>query len=255
MKTPINPFLGAFLIQLLRYLIVAGAAYLIFYVWKKSTWWHRKVVQRLPPATQMWREVAYSITTMLIFGIMALLVMLLRKTGLTQLYSSIEEYGWGYWGLSVVLFIFIHDTWFYFTHRWMHQPKVFKYFHRVHHLSHNPSPWAAFAFHPLEAVVEGLFFPLTVLFLPLHWSAILVFMLWMIVLNVLGHTGFEYSPKGWLSHWFGKWLNTPTHHAMHHQYGKGNYGLYFNLWDRLLGTNHPLYEQTFNQVVSRPKAE
>jgi len=37
----------------------------------------------------------------------------------------------------------------------MHHKKLFRWFHLVHHQSTNPSPWAAYAFHPLEAVVEA----------------------------------------------------------------------------------------------------
>lgn len=44
-------------------------------------------------------------------------------------------------------------------------------------------------------------------------------------------------------------LNTPTNHAMHHEKLRGNYGLYFNVWDRLLGTNHSDYEKRFCEVT------
>jgi sterol desaturase/sphingolipid hydroxylase (fatty acid hydroxylase superfamily) len=40
---------------------------------------------------------------------------------------------------------------------------------------------------------------------------------------------------------------------MHHHYSKGNYGLYFNFWDRLMGTNHPNYEKEFLKVAKRAK--
>lgn len=36
---------------------------------------------------------------------------------------------------------------------------------------------------------------------------------------------------------------------------KGNYGLYFNVWDRLMGTNHPDYEARFREVTTRPKTD
>ena len=49
-----------------------------------------------------------------------------------------------------------------------------------------------------------------------------------------------------------KWvLNTPTNHIMHHETLRGNYGLYFNVWDRLMGTNHANYEARFEEVTSR----
>jgi sterol desaturase/sphingolipid hydroxylase (fatty acid hydroxylase superfamily) len=38
---------------------------------------------------------------------------------------------------------------------------------------------------------------------------------------------------------------------MHHRLVKCNYGLYFNIWDRLMGTNHPDYEKSFNEVVKK----
>jgi sterol desaturase/sphingolipid hydroxylase (fatty acid hydroxylase superfamily) len=47
-------------------------------------------------------------------------------------------------------------------------------------------------------------------------------------------------------------LNTPTNHIMHHEKMRGNYGLYFNFWDRLMGTNHPDYEHRFEEITSRP---
>ena len=76
-------------------------------------------------------------------------------------------------------------------------------------------------------------------------------MVWQIVFNVLGHTGFEYYPKWLMRTWLGRLLNTPTNHIQHHEKFTGNYGLYFNVWDRLMGTNHKDYESRFNEVTTR----
>jgi sterol desaturase/sphingolipid hydroxylase (fatty acid hydroxylase superfamily) len=38
---------------------------------------------------------------------------------------------------------------------------------------------------------------------------------------------------------------------MHHESMRGNFGLYFNFWDRIMGTNHPGYEQRFAEVTGR----
>ena len=35
---------------------------------------------------------------------------------------------------------------------------------------------------------------------------------------------------------------------MHHQYFKGNYGLYFTWWDRIMHTTHKDYDMRFKQV-------
>ncbi|MEP6859607.1 MAG: sterol desaturase family protein [Deltaproteobacteria bacterium] len=50
--------------------------------------------------------------------------------------------------------------WPYWTYRAMHHPWLFRRVHRIHHLPHNPSPWAAYAFAPGEALVHALFVPL-----------------------------------------------------------------------------------------------
>jgi hypothetical protein len=66
-----------------------------------------------------------------------------------------------------------------------------------------------------------------------------------------GHTGYEFHAKWLMDSWLGKFLNTPTNHIQHHDSFKGNFGLYFNYWDRWMGTNHPDYEKRFREVTSR----
>jgi sterol desaturase/sphingolipid hydroxylase (fatty acid hydroxylase superfamily) len=78
-------------------------------------------------------------------------------------------------------------------------------------------------------------------------------MLWQIAYNIVGHSGYEVHPR-WLMNTPLKYLmNTPTNHVMHHESMRGNYGLYFNFWDRLMGTNHATYEERFRQVTSPKK--
>jgi len=40
---------------------------------------------------------------------------------------------------------------------------------------------------------------------------------------------------------------------MHHRYVTCNYGLYFNIWDRIMGTNHQRYHEEFEATVARRK--
>jgi len=132
----------------------------------------------------------------------------------------------------------------------MHWKKLFPFVHHIHHRSHNPTPLAAFSFHPLEALIEIGILPLIAFTFPVHRAVIGLFSLYMIVMNVIGHLGFELFPDWFLKNRISRWLSTSTHHNMHHHYGKGNYGLYFNIWDKLLKTNHPHYEKEFNEAVS-----
>jgi len=99
--------------------------------------------------------------------------------------------------------------------------------------------------------VQAAVLPLTSLVLPLHPFAAMLWMLYMTSMNVGGHLGFEILPRGFATHRVFRWHNTTVHHDMHHRHINCNYGLYFNIWDRLMGTNHAHYEEEFDRVTMR----
>lgn len=237
----------------LRYVIFAGVLYLIFYVWKRRDWFRFKIQQKFPKDKDIWREVGYSLLSMSIFAGVGLGIHLLHRAGYTQIYRDFSEHSFAYFAFTVVAFIVGHDAYFYWTHRLMHHKKLYPYVHLIHHKSHNPTPWAAFAFHPLEAVVEVGIVPIMVFLMPIHPLTILVWVLYMTSMNVLGHLGFELFPDGFASGKITKWHNTSTHHNMHHKFTTSNYGLYFNFWDRVMGTNHARYESEYDVVRERTK--
>lgn len=261
MKSDFRPELLAkifavdFAAQLLRYVLVAGAAFLLFYVWRHRRLRSLKIQAYYPAAGDIRREIGYSLASLAIFAGVGVLTYVLYKLGWARFYRDIHLHGWGYFAFSVVALIFIHDTWFYWTHRFMHWKPVFPVVHRVHHLSRTPTPWAAFAFHPIEAVIEAGVFPLVVLVMPVHPLAVLLWLLYMTGMNVLGHCGFEILPSGFTRHPIFRWHNTSTHHDMHHRFVNCNYGLYYNIWDRLMGTNHVHYHEEFERVKSQGAVE
>ena len=98
------------------------------------------------------------------------------------------------------------------------------------------------------ATGQAAFLPLVLLVAPLHELAIFVFLTVMIVRNVMGHAGHEIHP-GVLDR--GRTLGlltTTTHHDLHHQSFRSNFGLYFTWWDQLMDTEHPEYGQTFRAL-------
>ncbi|MEO6039199.1 MAG: sterol desaturase family protein, partial [Saprospiraceae bacterium] len=151
-------------------------------------------------------------------------------------YTEIDQYGWTYLLLSVPLLLLVHDAYFYWIHRLMHHPRLYRSVHLVHHRSVNPSPWAAYAFHPGEAVLEAGVIPLILLLIPVHPISFFAFITLMLWFNVYGHLGYELFPLRTYTHPLGRWLNSSVHHNLHHEKFNGNYGLYFNIWDRLCGT-------------------
>ena len=233
------------------YAVAAGGAWLLAYVFFKKRWWLRKVIQRDPRPSDVRREIGGSLLAGGIFGLTAVGTLWLRELGWTQIYSEIDAHGWVWFWSSIVIAIIVHDAYFYWTHRLMHHRALFRWFHRVHHESKNPSPWASYCFGPLEAVVQAGIMPLLLIALPMHLLAFGVFMGWQIMVVVLGHTGYECFPPWLMDLWLGKLLNTPTNHVQHHEKLRCNYGLYLNLWDRLMGTNHRDYESRFREVTTR----
>lgn len=234
------------------YALLAGLAWAAFYVVWRRAMGRRKIHPRPPARGQVSREVRLSLMSLLIFGLVSGAVVLVRPLGIrTQLYRPMDLHGWGWYYASVVVCIFVHDAYFYATHRLMHHPRLFRPVHRAHHLSNNPTPWAAYSFSAWEALVQAMIGPILVYTVPMHFSAFLLFMFWQIAFNVMGHCGYEIYPRRFLRTPLGAFLNTPTHHAMHHEKVMSNYGLYFNLWDRVFGTNNPGYEERFAQVTDR----
>lgn len=235
-----------------RYFMVAGTAFVLFYLLLGRVLAKKKIQSKQPKPKDYFREIGYSVITISLFALVP--IVFLRNENIrvhTTFYMDIEEYGKLWFWLAFPVMFVMHDTYFYWTHRLMHHPKLYPYFHKVHHLSVNPSPWAAYAFHPLEAVVEIGIFVLFLFTIPIHKLHFFIFFLLSIIYNVYGHLGWELYPKGFAKSVVGKWVNTSVCHNQHHRFAQGNYGLYFLFWDRLMGTLRSDYETNFDEVKSK----
>ncbi len=238
----------------IRYFLLAGLAFLIFYVLFTTYFSSIKIQKKMPMLSDYKRDILFSILTIIIFA--ALPVIFLKNDKIrpiTQFYVNISDHGWVYFFLAFPLMILIHDAYFYWTHRLMHHPRLFKLFHLTHHKSTNPTPWTAYAFHPLEAIVEAGIFVVLIFIMPVKSIHLWVFFTIMFLYNVYGHLGYElFSPKFHKTK-FGRWVSTGTAHNMHHHSFKGNYGIYFLFWDRLMNTLRPEYDEKFGITMSKKK--
>jgi len=234
----------------IRYFLIAGIAFFFFYRIFRNQRKYRKLQPRIPKAMDYGREISYSLLTIAIFAAVPLFILNYPPIAARNtFYRGISEHGWIYFFVAFPIMFLMHDTYFYWCHRLMHTRILFKVVHLVHHRSTNPSPWAAYAFHPLEAVIEAGIFAVFLFTIPVHIFHILIFFLLMIIYNVYGHLGYELYPKGFHKHWLGKWINTSVSHNQHHQYFRGNYGLYFTFWDRIMHTLRPDYDLQYEKMV------
>lgn len=237
-----------FSIIVARYFLFSAGLYCLTAVWFKDRWKSRRLHEQPIAPKQIRREIYWSLLSCAIFAGAGTLGWMAWNHGYSRVYLHVADYGRFYFVASFPLLLLLQDAYFYFAHRLMHHPRVFKRVHLAHHEAKHPSPFASFAFHPLEALLEALILPLLILVVPTHPLVLLAFLTTMSFFGVINHTGYEFYPRAFGKNaWLKQWLTT-THHEMHHTHFRWNYGLYFTFWDRWLGTEHPDYSARFNAV-------
>ncbi len=235
-------FLGHFLV------IAAGSYYGLWILGRERLRAHRIQQQPLRDAKPR-RELAFSVLSISIFTMLLTAMWALDRVGLTAIYWDVDVYGWGWFVASIAVMALVHDSYYYWAHRLMHHPKVFRHVHKLHHGFHNPTPFASYAFHPWEAIVEVAWVAPVALLLPIHPGAFAIYVVILTLLNVISHLGYEFYPP-----WIARWFITSTHHNMHHTNARGHFMLYFNIWDRLMGTNEAGYAEEIEAINARAKA-
>jgi sterol desaturase/sphingolipid hydroxylase (fatty acid hydroxylase superfamily) len=234
-----------FAIILARYFLIAG--FFFWALWKRTDnpLHGRKLTRIVPPKQLIRREMGWSIVASAIYAVPGAIVLEAWQRGDTAIYGNINDYGWTWYLASVPIYLFLHDTYFYWTHRVMHHRRIFPVMHSVHHSSRQPTPWAGFSFHPTESLIGALILPVMVWFIPIHVSALLCILILMTIVSITNHSGFELLPDGWLRGLPGRHWISAAHHNLHHQRYDCNYGLYFRFWDRLLDTDRLETEYDF----------
>lgn len=243
--------LKVFGITAIRYIIIAGGAFLIFYKLFPRHVARLKIQKRQAKKADFLREAGYSLLSSLVFAVIATLVLYTSFVHHTLVYHHLHGYPLWWIPVSAVLALVVHDTYFYWMHRLLHHKRLYRHTHLAHHKSINPSPLASYSFHLLEAVAEGGIILVVSMVLPMHPLSMMLFIVSGFVINVYGHLGYELMPRGFRHSFLFGILNTSVHHNLHHSRFKGNYGLYFRIWDRLMGTEHPDYVKDYDRVQAQ----
>lgn len=240
-----------------EYFVYAVSFFIVFWVvldrWIQGRKLSRK---RWPKREQVISEAIFSLTTQFIFltTVLWLASLYFPERQRANMYTDISEYGWAYYGFTLLLVFFVHDTLFYWFHRLMHWEPLYRWIHKTHHESRDPTPFTTFHFHPVEAVLEaiaGKSIVIVFILMPWHPSVAAIWATGMILFNSIGHLGFEIYPSWWHRVPLFSGKTTAMHHYMHHQRVRGNYGLYFRFWDQLCGTEFKDYEQRYNAMFAR----
>lgn len=161
--------------------------------------------------------------------------------------SSITWYSLLGWGIASLL---LFDTWFYWAHRLIHHKRLYVRIHRWHHRSSTPTVWANNSdtfFDNLFCQSYWFFAPLV---LPIPTAILFAHKIYDQITGIIGHAGYEYAP--------GKFSAKPSpmigtsFHDLHHSAFHYNFATHFSIWDRVMGTLHPDYDQL---IMSFPNVE
>ena len=109
---------------------------------------------------------------------------------------------------------FVHEVGFYFAHRFLHWPPLYRIAHKLHHRNTNPGPWSGLSMHPIEHV---LYFSsiLIFFFVPAHPIHMINLASRLGVAPAQGHTGFDRLVVGGDASYYA--------HYLHHKYFEVNY--------------------------------
>ena len=138
------------------------------------------------------------------------------------------------WFVELFFLIPVWESfYFYWIHRLLHVPVLYRHVHALHHRNINVGPWSGLSMHPVEhAILLG-----SVL---IHWVVaahpvhLLYHMQYLTLTAATTHCGFEgvaIKNENRLK------LGT-FHHQMHHRYFECNYGSLEVPWDKLFGSFH-----------------
>lgn len=249
MEKTIELWMNVYMVDTLRYLLGAGSVSFLLFVCFREFAERRRIQARRAAREDYLREVFYSLLTTAVYATVALVTISLKQAGILHVYTDWRDYPLWYALVSLPLLLVLHDAYFYWVHRLMHHPRLFRRFHLVHHRSRTPTPWAAYSFAPGEALLMTIFVPLVTTFLPVHVVVMFTFLAIMILRNAMGHSGVEFHPSWWVDSPL-DCLTTVVHHDLHHQRAKGNYGLYFTWWDRWMGTEFADYKARFREIAA-----
>ena len=138
---------------------------------------------------------------------------------------------------------------FYWIHRWLHWPPLYRLAHSLHHRNINIGPWSGLSMHPIEHLMylSSLFIHFIIPSHPVHF---LFHAYFETVGAATSHAGFE----GLLVRKRKRLDLGDFFHQLHHRYFECNYGNVEMPWDRWFGSYHDGSEQATRRTRERRKA-
>lgn len=129
----------------------------------------------------------------------------------------------------------IEDTWHYFMHRALHDKRIYKHIHKVHHHFQSPFGMTAEYAHPAETLILGAGFFIGILCTCNHVAFLWVWMVVRLLETIDVHSGYD-IPYINVFHLIPGYAGAKFH-DFHHKNFTGNYASSFIWWDKIFGTD------------------
>jgi len=129
------------------------------------------------------------------------------------------------------------DMSFYWSHRLLHSPSLYKKIHKIHHEYSTTIGLASYYSHPFEFMCSNIIpsnLGALILGTKVH---IITYWMWValrVTETVDGHCGYEFS---WSPYRLIPFSGSAEYHNYHHSHNVGNFGSFFTLWDSFCKTN------------------
>jgi ring-1,2-phenylacetyl-CoA epoxidase subunit PaaE len=235
-------------------LVIMGVIYLLIWILLGKFSKNRKIqLSKRAGWTQIKDEIINSAVSLLGGTAFSLIIFSMKDAGNLKFYEDAGRYGSWYEAFVVVLMIVVTDAWFYWLHRFMHRPSVYKYVHALHHKSLDVNPFTSNSFHVIEAIALTLWVLPFLYFIPVSPVALGIVQTLGTLNNLKSHLGYEFFPKFFRIPPFNMLVNA-TNHSLHHTQYNGNYGLFFRYWDILCGTELNDTNHLFQEIHERKDA-
>lgn len=123
------------------------------------------------------------------------------------------------WFFALWFFVpLLHEFHFYWIHRLIHWPPLYKRVHKLHHRNINPGPWSGLSMHPVEHLIYFSGF-LIYWIVPAHPMHFMHYSMMVGLAPAQGHTGFDRVVTG-----EEKAFHLPYYaHYLHHRLFEVNY--------------------------------
>ena len=235
--------------------LVAGGAHLYLYTFSKQRktlkFDHKELMTnngRFSFRNQVWDNMFWSLASgVTVWSLYEAALMWGFANGYGFMFEFADNPFW-----FIALFILL-PFWqafaFYWIHRALHWPPLYRIAHAVHHRNTNIGPWSGNSMHPIEHILwlSSVLIHWVIVSHPIH---VLFFQQSQVISAITNHSGFEsiiVRDKNRLA--MGDFF-----HQLHHRYYECNYGSIETHWDKVFGTFHDGTEEGL-EITRRRKKE